>query len=146
MEEDQRGAKEGCRGTIETRSHGLSGQPKRRMGCISVSKTNDSVNHQWLRKMLTPHRFPEWIGKVLYRLSSRWNTQIVERKKQGVETYDQIRFKRGLPQGVALCPRSVFTLSINPVSWKLKATEGYKLSNPVNMQVTHLLFIEDLKI
>ena len=68
-----------------------------------------------------------------------------KKKKQGVVTYDQIGFKRGLPQGVALSPR-LFTLTINPVSWKLKATEGYKLSNPINMQVTHLLFIEDLKI
>ena len=67
----------------------------------------------------------------------------VERTKQGVETYDQIRFKRGLPQGDALCPR-LFTLSINPVAWKLKATKAYKLAKPIKMQVTHPLFIEDL--
>ena len=81
MQEDQRGAKERCSGTIETRSHDLSGQPKRRMGLIDVSKANDSVDHQWLRKMLTLHWFPEWIGKVVYRLNSRWNitTRIVTR-------------------------------------------------------------------
>ena len=115
IQEDQRGAKEGCSGTIETRFHGLSGQPKRRMDCIYVRKANDSVDHQWLRKILTLHRFPECIGKMVYRLSLRWNTRIVARTKQGVETYDQIRFKRGLPQGDALCPR-LFILSINPVS------------------------------
>lgn len=42
-------AKERCSGTIETRSHSLSGQPKRRMGRIDVSKANDSVDHQWLK-------------------------------------------------------------------------------------------------
>ena len=145
MQVDQRGAKEGCSGTIETRSHALSGQPKRRMGCIDVRKANDSVDHQWLRKILTLHRFPEWIGKVVCRLSSRWNTRIVARTKQGVETYDHIRFKRGLPQGDALYPR-LFMLSINPVSWKLKAREGFKLSKPINMQATHRLFVDDLKI
>ena len=72
-------AKEGCSGTMGTRSHGLSGQPKRRMSCIDVRKAYDSVDHQWLRKMLTLHRFPELIGKVVYRLSSLWNTLIVER-------------------------------------------------------------------
>ena len=56
-------AKERCSGTIETRSHSLSGQPKRRMGRIDVSKANDSVDHQWLRKMLTLHGLPERIGK-----------------------------------------------------------------------------------
>ena len=92
IQEDQRGANEGCSGTMGARSHGLSGgQPKRRMSCIDVRKAYDSVDHQWLRKMLTLHRFPKWIGKVVYRLSSRWNTQIVERTKQGVETYDRIR-------------------------------------------------------
>ena len=115
------------------------------MGCTYVRTENDSVDHQWLRKILTLDRFPEWIGKVVYRLSSRWNTRIVARTKEGVETYDQIRFKRGLAQGDALWP-SLLMLSINPVSWKLKATEGYKLSEPINMQATHRLFIDDLKI
>ena len=35
MQEDQRGAKEGCSGTVDTRLQGLSWQPKRRMGCPS---------------------------------------------------------------------------------------------------------------
>ena len=77
MQEDQRGAEEGCSGTIDTRLHGLSGQPKRRIGSIYVTKANDSIDLQWLRKMLTLHRLPEWIGKVVYLLNSQWNTQIV---------------------------------------------------------------------
>ena len=93
--------------------------------------------------MLTLHWLPEWIEKALYRPSSRWNTQIVERTKQGVETYDEIRFKSCLPQGDALCPR-LFMLSTNPVLWKSKATKAYKLSNSIDMQVTHPLFKEDL--
>ena len=52
MQGDQKGDKEGCSGT-DTRTHGLSSQQKRRMGCIDVGKAYDSVNHQWLRKMLT---------------------------------------------------------------------------------------------
>ena len=53
------------------------------------------------------------------------------------------KIQEGSPQGDALCPR-LFTLSINPVAWKLKATKAYKLSKPINMQVTHPLFMEDL--
>ena len=46
-----------------------------------LATANDSVDHQWLRKMLTLHRLPEWIGKVVYLLNSQWNTQIVARTK-----------------------------------------------------------------
>ena len=67
------------------------------------------------------------------------------RTAQGVETSEVITFRRGLPQGDALCPR-LFTLCINPVSWMLKATEGYRLSKPIGKAVTHLLYIDDLKI
>ena len=52
------------------------------------------------------------------------------RTAQGVEMSEVITFRRGLPQGDALCPR-LFTLCINPVSWMLKATEGYRLSKPI---------------
>ena len=34
----------------------------------------------------------------------------------------------------------------NPVSCKLKASEGYKLSKLINGKITHLLYIDDMKI
>ena len=61
----------------------------------------------------------------------------------GQETSETIRFKKALPQGDSLCPR-LFT-SMNPIAWALKATEGYRLSKPINTKVTHLLYIDDLK-
>ena len=84
------------------------------------------------------HRFPVWLCKVINKLSASWNTRISVRTVQGVETSEVIIFRRGLPQGVALCPR-LFTLCISPVSWMLKATEGYRLSKPIGKAVTHLL-------
>ena len=56
-----------------------------------------------------------------------------------------IPFKTGLPQGDAFCPR-LFTLCLNPIAWKLKETEGYKLSQPISLRITDLLFIDDLKV
>ena len=44
-----------------------------------------------------------------------------------------------------LCPR-LFTLCLNPVAWQLKATEGYRLSKPIGTKVTHLLYVDDLKV
>ena len=64
---------------------------------------------------------------------------------QANETFSTIRFNKGLPQGDALCTH-LFTLCLNPVAWKLNATEGYRLSKPVGTKVTHLLYVDDLKV
>ena len=47
-------------------------------------------------------------------------------------------FERGLPQRDALCPR-LFTLCLNPLAWKLAATEGYKMLKPINAKITDVL-------
>ena len=52
---------------------------------------------------------------------------------------------KGLPQGDALCPR-LFTLCLNPGAWRLRATEGYRLSKPIGVKVTDLLYIDELKV
>ena len=65
--------------------------------------------------------------------------------KQGRETSRSIRFVKGLPQGDALCPR-LFTLCLNPVAWFLAATQGYRLFKPLESKVTHLLYVDDLKV
>ena len=152
MQGDQRGAKEGCCGTgdnllIDRTVCQDSQRGKRNvsMAWVDVRKAYDSVDHGWLREMFTVHRFPVWLCKVINKLSASWNTRISVRTAQGVETSEVITFRRGLPQGDALCPR-LFTLCISPVSWMLKATEGYRLSKPIGKAVTHLLYIDDLKI
>ena len=65
--------------------------------------------------------------------------------ENGLETSETIQFKKGLQQGDALCPL-LFTLYLNPIAWKLRAAEGYKLTKPVSQKVTHLLYVDDLKV
>ena len=65
--------------------------------------------------------------------------------RQGRETSAKIRFMQGLPQRDALCPR-LFTLGLNPGAWRLRETEGYRLSKPIKVKVTDLLYIDDLKV
>ena len=65
--------------------------------------------------------------------------------RRGREKSEMIKFNRGLPQGDTLCPR-LFTLCMNPIAWKVRATEGYMLSRPISIRVTDVLYIDDLKI
>ena len=39
----------------------------------------------------------------------------------------------------------LFILCLNPIAWKVRATEGYRLSKPISTKITHLLYIEDIK-
>ena len=70
---------------------------------------------------------------------------MVPNTKQGREISESTRFLKGLPQGDALCPR-LFTVCLNPITWKISASEGYKLSKPISVKVTDLLYIDYLKI
>ena len=152
MEIEQRGAKEGCSGTMNNllidrmvTEDCSRGKRNLSMAWVDVAKAYDSVDHGWLEEMMVLHRFPVWMKNVVCKLSKSWNTKIATRTTCGHETSETIRFRNGLPQGDALCPR-LFTLCMNPIAWKLKATEGYRLSKPINAKVTDLLYIDDLKI
>ena len=34
----------------------------------------------------------------------------------------------------------------NPIAWNLKATDGYKLLKPIEGKITHLLYVDDMKV
>ena len=40
----------------------------------------------------------------------------------------------------------LFILCLNPIAWTVRATEGYRLSKPISTKITHLLYIEDIKL
>ena len=49
-----------------------------------------------------------------------------------------------------LCKETIFSIllysiSVDPISWAIISSEGYKLTHEKNDKVTHLLFVDDLK-
>ena len=137
MQGEQRGPKANCSGTIDNLlidrkfcQDSQRGRCNLSMAWIDVKKAYDSVDHRWLEQMFYLHRFPRWIDDVITRLSAKWNSKIAARIVKRMEASERIRFSKGLPQGDALCPR-LFTISINPLAWKLRASEGYRLSRPI---------------
>ena len=152
MEAEQRGVKSKCSGTTDNLlidrmvcqdSH--NAHKNLSMAWIDVRKAFDFVSHEWLQEIMSLHKFAGWICRTVERLCRSWNTRIVAHKKKGHETSQIIHFKKGLPQGDALCPR-LFTMCINPIAWNLKATDGYKLSKPIEGKITHLLCVDDMKV
>ena len=87
MEGEQKVARVGCSGTIDNLliDHMVSedstrGRRNLRMAWTDKKKAYDSVYHKWLVKMMSAHKFPEWVGKVARGLCSSWNTRIITRK------------------------------------------------------------------
>ena len=106
-----------------------------------MAKAYDSVDRGWLSEMFTLHRFPILFAKVMEKLANCLNTTIVAQTTQGKEISPTIRFKKGLPQGDALCS-VLFILCLNPIAWKVRATEGYRLSKPIST----IAYIDDMKL
>ena len=40
----------------------------------------------------------------------------------------------------------LFILCLNTIAWKVRATEGYRLSKPISTKITHLLYIDDMEL
>ena len=122
MKAEQRGTKKGCSGTMNNllidkmiTQDCQRGKSNLNLAWVDVTKAYDTVDHDWLYEMMEVHRFPRWLGRVVTKLCSTWNTKIVTTTKLGKEISETIQFKRGLPQGDSPCPW-LFTICLNPIA------------------------------
>ena len=46
--------------------------------------------------------------------------------------------------GYSFCVK-LSTMCLNPIAWYIRSTEGYSISKDKNRNVTHNLFVDDLK-
>ena len=44
------------------------------------------------------------------------------------------------------CVLLLFTLCLNPIACKVRATEGYRLSKPISTKITHLIYNDNMKL
>ena len=111
---------------------------------IDVRKAFDSVSHGWLIKMLEIHRFPRKLVTIFISIMKCWNVYIQIPVKEGYKDSRNIQLLSGILQGDTYCPQ-LYCLSKNVVGWVIRSSEGYKISKPISLKVTHTLFIDDLK-
>ena len=80
------------------------------IACIDVRKAYEAISYkEILYKEMLVHRFPGWLCDIVTKLCGSRSTRIVATTKLGSETSRPIYFKKGIPQGDALCLR-LFTL------------------------------------
>ena len=78
------------------------------------------------------------------KIRKLWKTTLIVPTQKGTENVGPISIQRSILQGDSISV-NLFTLCINPITWYLRATEGYTFSHDRTSKITHTLFVDDLK-
>ena len=111
------------------------------MACawVDVRKAYDSVDHKVLRVLLQMHKFPVTLVKAMMKVVKETSTRLVADTETGKETsYPN-------PSEESVSPR-LFIIYLNPPAWKIRTMTGYTLSKPIQLKITQLMFIDDIKL
>ena len=112
---------------------------------LDYQKAFDSVPHSWIIESLELAKVPPTIIEAIKQLMRKWKTQAQLRgTTTGIET-DFINYFRGTLHGDTLS-LILFVLSVNLFSFFLKKHDGYKTENAKQHYVSHLFFVDDIKL
>ena len=149
---EQNGCRHGSKGTKEllvidnvVGKQAIHKQRHLSVAWIDFKKAYDSVPHSWLVESLKLYKVNHRVVKLLENLMKLWNTKLIIRGTEGYET-SSIQVRRGIFQGDSLSP-IWFCLALNPLSSMLQSSPyGYKIDPLTNTKITHLLYMDDIKL
>ena len=110
-----------------------------------VRKAFDSVTHAWILRVLAMNKTNKRIIKFVENIMKGWKISITVDTVHGKEQLDPINVKRGILQGDSFVVK-LFILCHDPIAWAIRGHEGYQLTHDRTMKITHLLFVDDLKL
>ncbi|KAG0435865.1 Retrovirus-related Pol polyprotein from type-1 retrotransposable element R2 [Dictyocoela muelleri] len=117
---------------------------KTKVAYIDVKKAFDTIDRNFLRKILDIIKAPPEILKFLDRADKCWASYIQYKGK----TIEKIQFNRGIPQGDSLSPL-FFTIVMEYITKELQTnnipTFHFEIENR-NHNLNHLLYIDDIKL
>ena len=99
--------------------------------------------HEWLGDLLAVIRAPRLVRRAVRKVINLWRTDLEIVTETGTARI-RVRFLRGLFQGDVLSPL-LFVLPVAPLSLLLGIAGGYNTAHNARL-VTHLLFMDDLKV
>ena len=112
---------------------------------VNYKKKFDSVSHDWIIETLKIHKFDPSTTKFLRKTMNKWKTSLHLNHRDGQIKTDHFSINTGIFQGDS--PSGLlFILSLLPLSWLLNTSNiGYRISCQVDI-ISHLLFMDDLKL
>ena len=111
---------------------------------VDLKKAFDSVSHPWLFRCLECHGVPIVLIDFIKNIVKTWEISIEINTKNGKEKIETIKVNRGILQGDSFCV-TLFIMSVNPLAWYIRSTEGYNITCHRNEKITHSLYVDDLK-
>ena len=111
-------------------------------GC---EKAFDSVAHAWIVKVLEISRVPKIIQEFVKNIMKGWRITVAVNTVNGREQLEPILVRRGILQGDSFVVK-LFILCLNPIAWIIRGFEGYQPTHEKGAKITHLLFVDDLKM
>lgn len=152
MAEEQKGCKKEARGYKEQliidavlTKDALKNKKDLFSAYIDYQKAFDSVPHSWLLDCLTMYKINPQITNFLKTTMKKWETNLLVTGASEKSTAINMKIRRGIFQGDALSALW-FCIAINPLSAALNSKKnGYKVTN-TDMEISHLLYMDDIKI
>ena len=80
------------------------------------------------------------IIKFVENIMKGWKISITVDTVNGKEQLEPINIKRGI------LLVKLFALCLDPIAWAIRGHKGYQLTHDRTMKITHLLFVDDLKL
>ena len=151
LQVDQRGGRVDTKGCIDnqltdkTVAEDAKINPKNlSMVWIDIKKAFDSVSHEWIIKVLQMYEAHPNMRSLIEKIINSWTITLEIVTAQGKERIGPIKVNRGIMQGDDFSVL-LYAISVDPISWAIRTSEGYRLTHEKNDKVTHLLFVDDLK-
>ena len=110
-----------------------------------VRKAFDSVTHALILKVLSMNKTNKRIIKFVENIMKGWKISITIDTVNGKEQLEPINVKRGILQKDSFVVK-LFILCLDPIAWTIRGYEGYQLTHDRTMKITHLSFVDDLKL
>ena len=108
---------------------------------MDLKKAFDSVSHPWLFRCLECHGVPVVLMDFIKNIVKTWEISIEINIKSRKEKIVTIKVNREILQGCV----TLFIMSVNPLAWYIRSTEGYNITCHRNEKITHSLYVDDLK-
>ncbi|KAL0841160.1 hypothetical protein ABMA28_014906 [Loxostege sticticalis] len=155
LSEEQKGCRKfhrGCKEQLIIDSTVLKYSQKHKkdifISYIDYKKAFDSIPHSWLLEILEIYKINPKIIEFLKNTMTSWRTTINLRSSTNDISTGEVYIKRGIYQGDSLSPLW-FCLALNPLSNELNESKmgfNIKCNRLVKHQITHLLYMDDLKL